>query len=55
MMHWITPMMWSFCRIIGNTLTFIGLAGLLLFTGKALAWTCKRLNAEEDIPHEDQD
>ena len=30
-MHWFEVVMWAWCRFVGNALTAIGLAGLLLF------------------------
>lgn len=43
MFTWVGPMMWAFCRIVANTMTFIGLSGLLFFTGRGLVWVTDKI------------
>lgn len=47
MFTWVGPMMWTFCHIVANTMTFIGLAGLLFFAGRGLIWVTDKITEME--------
>lgn len=47
MLKWVEPMMWGLCRLLGDTLTFIGLTGLLVLTGHGLMWAIDKIVNEE--------
>lgn len=47
MFTWVEPMMWAYCRFLGNAMTFIGLTGLLIFAGRGLVWAYNRIMNEE--------
>ena len=47
MLKWVTPMMWQYCRIVGNVMTFVGLSGLLCFAGYGLVWMTNKMCEEE--------
>ena len=42
-MAWVEPFMWGFCQNLGNTMTAVGLLGLLYFAGRRLMWVCDRI------------
>lgn len=52
MMQWVEPMMWGFCRIISDAMTFIGLIGLLYFAGRGLIWFTNK-TIEEEYRHDE--
>lgn len=53
MMHWIEPFMWTLYRNLGNTMTAIGLLGLLYFAGRGLIWFTNKVIEEEYRNDED--
>lgn len=43
MMKWVYPMMWGFYDLLADTMTTIGLLGLLYCAGRGLMWVCDRI------------
>ena len=54
-LQWLEALMWWLYSAIANTLTVVGLVGLLWFSGMAIKRFNEKLTYEEDLPHEDQD
>lgn len=54
MLLWVEPMMWALCRILGTTMTAVGLIGLLFFTGHGLIRATEYL-IDKEVSNEDQD